>query len=391
VKKRLWSVFLAVALAGSSAGCANRQTPAPESLQPVPVDPSAYSKKADTFIVVLDTASSMERTSRKRLEADHAHEIVSRMNRMIPALDYRAGLVAFESGSCLSCDDAVVLYGLSAYNRDEFAAGLARHASAVQAGRSSAMGGGAPASRSILERNPGRTALIVVSDSENILHGRTFKTVQKLKGVLGERLCIYPILMDRDCDGRAVMAALVNVGGCGFAVGADEIALPQAMARYVQEVLLSPAAAPVGAAPFSGMTDSDGDGVPDGRDRCPNTPKGARVNADGCWELQVVYFDSDQAVIKDTRVLDDAAIILKANPSLTGEVQGHADSTASAEHNQTLSEARARAVRDYLIRQGVAPDRIAIKGYGETRPAASNDSLEGRALNRRVELQPGRR
>ena len=391
MKTRFRLAILAVALAGLSAGCASRQTPAPESFQPVPVDPSAYSKKADTFIVVLDTASSMERTSRKRREADRAQEIVSRMNRMIPALDYRAGLVAFESGSCLSCDDAVVLYGLSAYNRDEFAAGLDRHAAAGRSGRSSAMGGGTPASRSILERHPGRTALIVVSDSENILHGRTFKTVQKLKGVLGARLCIYPILMDQDCDGRAVMAALVNVGGCGFAVGADEIASPQDMARYVQEVFLAPAAAPVGAAPFSGMTDSDGDGVPDNRDRCPNTPKGARVNADGCWELRAVYFDSDQAILKDTKVLDEAAVILKANPDLTGEVQGHADSTASAEHNQTLSEARARAVRDYLIRQGVAPERVAVKGYGETRPAASNDSVEGRALNRRVELQPDRR
>jgi len=384
-------VLLAVALAGLSAGCASRQTPAPESFQPVPVDPAAYSKKADTFIVVLDTASSMERTSRKRREADRAQEIVSRMNRMIPALDYRAGLVAFESGSCLSCDDAVVLYGLSAYNRDEFAAGMDRHAAAARSGRSSAMGGGTPASRSILERNPGRTSLIVVSDSENILHGRTFKTVQKLKGVLGDRLCIYPILMDRDCDGRAVMAALVNVGGCGFAVGADEIASPQAMARYVQEVFLAPAAAPVGAAPFSGMTDSDGDGVPDGRDRCPNTPKDARVNVDGCWELRAVYFDSDQAIIKEASALDEAAAILKADPNLTGEVQGHADSTASAEHNQALSEARARAVRDYLIRQGVTPERVAAKGYGETRPAASNDSVEGRALNRRVELQPDRR
>jgi OmpA-OmpF porin, OOP family len=107
--------------------------------------------------------------------------------------------------------------------------------------------------------------------------------------------------------------------------------------------------------------------------------------------LRAVYFDSDQAIIRETSALDEAAAILKANPGLTGEVQGHADSTASAEHNQALSEARARAVRDYLIRQGVAPERVAAKGYGEIRPAASNDSVEGRALNRRVELQPGRR
>jgi OOP family OmpA-OmpF porin len=79
---------------------------------------------------------------------------------------------------------------------------------------------------------------------------------------------------------------------------------------------------------------------------------------------------------------------LKTNPTLTGEVQGHTDSTASAEYNQELSEARAKAVRDYFIKQGIAPGRIQAVGYGETRPVASNDSPEGRALNRRVELHP---
>jgi OOP family OmpA-OmpF porin len=113
-----------------------------------------------------------------------------------------------------------------------------------------------------------------------------------------------------------------------------------------------------------------------------------KVNAVGCWELNSVFFDSDQAVIKDSRALDEAVAILKANPKLTGEAQGHTDSTASADYNQKLSEARARAVRDYFIRQEIAPERLRATGFGETRPAASNDTLEGRALNRRVELHP---
>lgn len=386
MNKRYWSVVLALTLVGSLAGCAGKQTAPPESFQPVPVDPTAYSRKVDTFIVVLDTASSMETTYRKRLETGRAQAIVSRMNRMIPLLDYRAELMAFDSGSCLSCEDAVVLYGPAPYNRDEFAAGLAGYSTIGMAKRLSSLGASNPASRSILQGNPGRVALIVVSDSENMLHGRAYKTVQKLQGALGDKLCIYPILMDRDCDGRAVTDAIVKVGGCGFAVNVDDIATPDAMASYVKEVFLRPAAGPVAAAPAGGDPDSDGDGVPDSRDRCPNTPQGAKVNADGCWELSGVYFDSDQAVIKDTRVLDEALAILKANPRLTGEVQGHTDSTAAAEYNQRLSEARARAVRDYFIKQGIAPERIRATGFGETRPSASNDTIGGRALNRRVEL-----
>jgi OOP family OmpA-OmpF porin len=86
--------------------------------------------------------------------------------------------------------------------------------------------------------------------------------------------------------------------------------------------------------------------------------------------------------------MDEAVAALKVNPKLVVEVQGHTDSAASAEYNQRLSEVRASAVRDYFIKQGIAPERIRTQGFGETRPAASNDTAEGRALNRRVELHP---
>ncbi len=388
MNKRFWLVVLAVTLVGSVAGCANQKAPPLETFQPVPVNPSAHFKKFDTFVVVLDTASSMEVSYRERLEADRTREIVSRMNRMIPDMGYRSSIVAFRSGSCQNCEDAVLLYGPAPYNRDEFEAGLAAYRQAGEINRFSPTDGNMPATRAILKGNPGRVALIVVTDSENILHGRAFKTVQKLTAFFGGRLCIYPIQVDRNVAGRRVVDELVKVGGCGFSVNADEIATPKAMAAYVNQIFLASAAAPVAAAPVSVVADSDGDGVPDSRDECPNTPKGAKVNAVGCWELTGVFFDSDQAVIKDTRALDEAVAVLKANPKLMGEIQGHTDSTASADYNQKLSEARARAVRDYYIRQGIAPERIRAIGFGETRPAASNDTVAGRALNRRVELHP---
>ncbi len=389
MNKHFRLVLLALTLIGFLAGCADKQKFAPEALTPVQVDPASYSKRVDTFIVVLDTASSMESTYQKRLEADRAHEIVSRMNRMIPPLDYRAGLLAFDAGSCMGCEDALVLYGPTIYNRDEFAAGLAGYSTAEGANRLTSSGGGGAASRYIQQGNPGRTALIIVSDSENILHGRAYRTVQKLSGKLGDQLCIYPILVNRSRDARTVMDLIANIGGCGFAVNVDDITAPEEMARYVKELFLEPAAGPLASKTADGVPDADGDRVPDDRDKCPNTPKGARVNADGCWELGGIYFDSGQAVIKSTGTLEEASAIMKANTALTVELQGHADSTAAAEYNQNLSEERARAVRDYIIQQGVAPERIRAVGFGETRPAASNDTVEGRALNRRVELHPG--
>ena len=101
MRMRLRIVALGITLAGVLAGCANKQMPPLEVYQPVQGDLSTYSRKVDTFVVVLDTASSMEKTYKNRREAERAIEIVSRLNQTIPLLDYRAGLVAFSSGSCL--------------------------------------------------------------------------------------------------------------------------------------------------------------------------------------------------------------------------------------------------------------------------------------------------
>jgi OmpA-OmpF porin, OOP family len=81
-------------------------------------------------------------------------------------------------------------------------------------------------------------------------------------------------------------------------------------------------------------------------------------------------------------------LIMKKNPDLKVEVDGHADSTGAAAYNMTLSEKRAEAVKKYFVDQGIDPDRLTTKGFGITKPAASNDTREGRAKNRRVELTP---
>jgi OOP family OmpA-OmpF porin len=82
--------------------------------------------------------------------------------------------------------------------------------------------------------------------------------------------------------------------------------------------------------------------------------------------------------------------VLKQNPEIKVEIQGHTDHIGTAVYNQGLSENRAKAVRDYLVRQGIASYRLTAEGYGLTQPVASNDTEEGRAKNRRVELKPVR-
>lgn len=105
--------------------------------------------------------------------------------------------------------------------------------------------------------------------------------------------------------------------------------------------------------------------------------------------LRGVNFDFDKAVIRADAepILDEAARVLKESGEANVAVEGYTDSVGTDSYNQTLSVRRANAVRDYLEGHGVAGDRLTVEGFGETKPVASNDTSEGRAQNRRVELQ----
>ncbi len=144
--------------------------------------------------------------------------------------------------------------------------------------------------------------------------------------------------------------------------------------------------------------DSDGDGVPDSIDACPGTPMNVVVDERGCpvpvditdelkMELRV-FFDNDKSAIKNQYKPEIAKVAEKMReyPNSTARVEGHASKTGpSARYNQRLSEARAVAVKSMLTNEfGIAPNRLSTVGYGYDNPIASNDTEEGRAMNRRV-------
>ncbi|MGQ9707693.1 MAG: carboxypeptidase regulatory-like domain-containing protein [bacterium] len=122
----------------------------------------------------------------------------------------------------------------------------------------------------------------------------------------------------------------------------------------------------------------------------PSTHNFALVKVGTAVTLKGIYFDFNKATIKipeSQAALEAAYTILKENPTIKVEIQGHTDNIGSDEYNQKLSEQRAWAVVNYLVqRMGVESSRLIAKGYGESQPKASNDTPEGRALNRRVEF-----
>lgn len=97
-------------------------------------------------------------------------------------------------------------------------------------------------------------------------------------------------------------------------------------------------------------------------------------------------FDSEALRPQAEVTLDEVARRLREHTDVSIRIEGHTDSVGSAQYNQGLSERRANSVRDYLVSQGVAEDRMMAVGYGEQRPVATNETDEGRALNRRVEI-----
>lgn len=141
--------------------------------------------------------------------------------------------------------------------------------------------------------------------------------------------------------------------------------------------------------------DTDGDGVPDYLDKCPSTPKGLKVDADGCVsEAQTIIlqnvnfeFDKDRLTSEAETVLRGVGDGLMSQKDLRVELAGHTDSKGSHSYNQALSDRRAASVRRFLLAQGVPESQFQSKGYGETQPIDTNETDEGRARNRRVEFK----
>lgn len=140
--------------------------------------------------------------------------------------------------------------------------------------------------------------------------------------------------------------------------------------------------------------DDDGDGVNNCNDRCPNSQAGQAIGPDGCpvpltIDLKGVNFDFDKDTLRPDAlvILDEAADILNKYPQLKVEVAGHTDSVGTEVYNQDLSQRRAQVVFNYLTGKGVDAGRlVGPNGFGEAKPIDVNTTKEGRARNRRTEL-----
>lgn len=364
-------------------GCAAKEPVNFGAFTPAQFDLDKVETKVDNFLVIMDASSSM----RHENKFETAKTVVERLNMTIPELGQTAGFRTFGHDPSVCKDKTKLFYGMEAYTTAGMADGLA---GVVKPGGLSRLDKALEAAQTDLEGQAGvYNAVIVVSDGIDMTDVQA--QAQALKDVFGSSLCIYPVLVGNAPEGRQLLENLAEIGECGFLSTADDLLTSAGMADFVSKVFLKDALAPA-PAPAAAPTrnDSDGDGVYDDQDQCPGTPTGARVNSVGCWVLENVLFDFDKAVIKPEAypLLDEVVAIMKKNPGMNVELQGHTDNIGTAEYNMGLSLRRANAVADYLESKGISADLLTTKGFGFSKPVALNGTAFGRSLNRRVELHP---
>jgi OOP family OmpA-OmpF porin len=391
--------------------------------------------KVDNFILLIDKSGSMFLTEQGAVpnKAVVARGILTEMNALIPELDYIGAIQSFPPNK--------TLVGPKRYDRNSFGKAIENlPVKGTIFGNRTPLGSGILDLGEVLKEMPrGKTAIIIFSDGEENLGVEALKAQDRLREKFSN-LSFHTVSMSDKEKERATLREMSNRTDGIYVEGSDLSSDKMALERFVKEVFYlvqapldsdgdgvideadkcpntprgmevdaqgcpldsdgdgvvnyadkCPSTPPGVAVDSSGCPpDSDGDTVPDYLDQCPSTPKGATVNEVGCWSLKAtMLFDTNSSYIKDEAhpLLDEVVSILEKNPQIEVEIQGYADNTGTAEYNQWLSERRAKRVMDYLVTKGITPERLQAKGYGSTRPVASNATEEGRAQNRRVELK----
>jgi OmpA-OmpF porin, OOP family len=356
-------------------------TPVKQPVAVQPVTPAAGEMLVvDHSILIIDSSGSISRMEQFPDEKALTQSLVSSM----PAGKYDAGAIEF-----------------GGVKREVHQLGtFDRNALASYAGDLDYLSEGTPLDEALEEAGAAiagkgdHAAITVESDGlPTDVVGRPVKEEDVLnaakaaaKGYKGE-VCFHTVQIGNEPEGTAFLQKLSKVTSCGSHRSASSLGTASAIQAFQRDVYFGKA--PVVAAVDG---DDDEDGVLNSKDRCPRTPKQARpVDERGCWVASKVHFDTDKAVVRaEDRewLLSIVVPVMDANPDLRVRVDGHTDSRGADAHNQDLSERRAAAVRKVLVDGGVAGNRLESRGFGETQPAAPNDTPENLQKNRRVEFTP---
>jgi OOP family OmpA-OmpF porin len=229
------------------------------------------------------------------------------------------------------------------------------------------MGGTTPLHHVIGEITPGlvalegRAALVIFSDGMPDDPAAALASAKTLVEQRGDDTCIHAVQTGNAAEGQAFLKRLTGLTNCGSLRSGADLTSNFEIQQLAKTVFVGPGIMPVAASP-----------------------------CDGVIRLRGIEFafNRDEIVSASMPVLDAAAQQLQQCPNIRINVSGHTDSIGSADFNIGLSYRRAESTKNYFVSQGVNAARLEIEGHGESAPVASNDTTDGRARNRRVELAP---
>ena len=247
--------------------CAVTKTP----FTPYEFKTSQYEKSVDSFLIIMDASASMWSLHEGQQKINLAKNTLTRLNQTIPELDMNGGLRTLGKSIFSNQYGTKLVYGLKKYSKSE----LEQAITPITWAGHTPLGLGIDAATDDLITTKGKIAVIILSDGLEPTD-QPLTAAKNMKNIFGDRLCIYTILIGDDSKGKMLLQKIAAAGKCGAFMHADQLKSSEDMADFVERVFLKKKA--MAAAPL----DSDGDGVIDSLDKCPNTPSVAKVDSKGC-------------------------------------------------------------------------------------------------------------
>lgn len=320
--------------------------------------------KVDAFAYFVDTSPSMSQTygSTGTPKIVAGLNALKRLNNVVPELGYDSALYAMP--------DFATYSPKSMFTRSAMAKGLASVPSELPFFQSTPMGRGFAALDKVLNGWDGKFAVIFVSDGLTNSGRNPSLVVSDMAKKYGDRFCLHIISVADTASGKATLKRLASKTPCGVYVDASALADKAVLDKFAQDVF------------YTQEEELIVEVVEEVIIAAPVVPVQEKI------VFRNFNFGFDKYKITDEMIpaLTEAATMLEEFPNLKVMVGGHTDSSGSEAYNQGLSERRAKSVADWLAANGIAPERLQVKGYGEMNPKYDNNTREGRKLNRRVEI-----
>ena len=310
--------------------------------------------KVDNLLLFLDHSSSMAFSykGQRYVQLGGVSKIMMaksslvEMNKMLPALPYKAGLATFapfkEYLKPATYDKAALDKAIAPIdtNYDPY-------------GRMTPMGVGLESLDKVAGGLSGRTAVIILSDGDSNRGVDPVAVAKQMQAKYGDKICFHVISFADNKNGERVLKEIAALSKCSCFVLGEEFLRNQAARENFLKCAL-----------YDTIDDET-------------------------VIFRSIYFDFDKYNIKKEfiPVLDEGVAIIKSKPGAGVVLEGHTDSVGTEKYNMALSIRRANSVKAYFVKKGVEAGRITAVGFGKTQPRYDNKTAEGRKMNRRVEIK----